>query len=74
MDAGVLTALPSWDFAEKPNAVFVGSIQAAGTHIAETYSMSWIFSFDSNQKSILNVSFVGLDANKKHDITLIAIV
>lgn len=77
LESGVSTYKPSWEGYAKPSAVLIGKITTGATpntttHITQNVSLSWLYTYDSFSKPILDIKFIGL-ASAKHQITLVAL-
>ena len=67
---GQTTSKLAWDVNEKPTALLVGQITKDNRKaITQAYTLAWLF-VDNK----IDVTFIGLDASVKHEITLIGIV
>jgi len=74
LDVAESTGIFSWTLNEKPTCCIVAQITTGGELIAQAYSFSWVLTYTDQKGYQVSWKLFGLDAAKKHDVTLIAIV
>jgi hypothetical protein len=67
LDAGVSTLPVAWELNEKPTAVYIGNVtKFDGSAVSSVFSLSWYF-----ENGKIKLTFLGLDASKKHLVTVV---
>lgn len=68
------TGIFSWTLNEKPTSCLIGQITTENALISQDYSFTWILTYTAEKGYQVSWKLFGLDAAKKHEITIIALV
>jgi hypothetical protein len=71
---GEATGVFSWTLNEKPTCCLVGQITTDNNLISQAYSLSWILTYTAEKGYQVSWQLFGLDAAKKHELTISALV
>jgi len=74
LDVGVSTGTFSWTANEKPTCCLVGQLTTAKELVSQAYSFTWVLTYTPEKLYQVSWKLFGLDALKKHDLTIIALV
>jgi hypothetical protein len=74
LDVAESTGTFSWLLNEKPSCCIVGQITTGNELVAQAYSFTWLLTYTAQKGYQISWKLFGLDAAKKHDVTIIAIV
>jgi hypothetical protein len=72
--AGESTGLFSWTLNEKPTCCLIGQITTENELILQDYSFTWILTYTAEKGYQVSWKIFGLEAGKKHEVTIIGFV